>query len=946
MEKTLIPGTLVHLRGRDWTVLPDSRANVLRLRPLGGSEEDASLIYLPLEKEKPAPAQFQPPDPNQSGSQDSTLLLRDAMRLKLRAGAGPFRSIGNLGFEPRAYQLVPLLMALKLDPVRLLIADDVGVGKTIEAGLIARELLDRGDIQRLSVICPPHLCDQWEEELRTKFFLQATVVQSRTAPRLERGLPADRSLFEEYPITIVSLDYIKSEKRLSEFSRACPEFVIVEEAHTCVRSGGGVRHQRYKLLHTLYENPDRHLVFLTATPHSGDEEAFYHLLGLLNPQFEALRDATERERENLRDQLSRHFVQRRRPDIDEWKDSTVFPDRQSRELTYTMTGEWKTFFDRILTYARTLVEDPSSPGTLGKRLNWWAALALLRCASSSPEAAAMALSTRLEVDRSPEMSSEESIELFGRNTILDGDDSETILSDDDRVPGSQTAPNPEIEDLIQRAIDLRGPKKDPKLSALLPEIQKLLQEGFHPVIFCRYIATAHYLAEYLKEELGKGVSLDAITGELSPEEREERITELGEKSQGSRILVATDCLSEGINLQRYFDAVIHYDLSWNPTRHEQREGRVDRFGQPKPSVRVILYYGANNPVDGAVLKVILRKANQIRKELGVSVPFPTDSDKILKAVMEAAFFKSPERPKYVQGRLMFKDDPLEEMIRKTEDAWESARENASKLHTIFAQQRLRPADVLPEWDRTRRILGDHEDVHRFVSQAALRLQVPLKENGDEFRWEVEALPPVLRDSFREIGIGKELKGSFKPGISENFLHRAHPVITILADYLSEMALSGDSGGLVSRSGAIFTREVTQRTILLLLRFRNQIFNRRKGRTHTLLAEEVQIAGVKGSEPPVLLSPEESALLLQVSSSRNLDPEQRRRLVTEALARLHEWETSLREIAEVRARELSKDHQRVLEASRVRSGEYEVHPSLPPDVIGLTILMPDRSGGER
>ena len=151
---------------------------------------------------------------------------------------------------------------------------------------------------------------------------------------------------------------------------------------------------------------------------------------------------------------------------------------------------------------------------------------------------------------------------------------------------------------------------------------------------------------------------------------------------------------------------------------------------------------------------------------------------------------------------------------------------------------------------------------------------------------------------------------------------------------------------MSRSGAIFTREISQRTILLLLRFRNQIFNRRKGRTHTLLVEEVQIVGVKGSELPVLLSPEESAPLLQVSSSRNLDPEQRRRLVTEALARLPDWEPGLQEIAEGRARELSQDHQRVLEASRVKSGEYDVRPSLPPDIIGLTILMPDRSGGEQ
>ena len=185
------PGDLVKARGREWVVLPETREQLLKLRPLGGSEDDATLIYLPLEPNPPASATFSLPDPTQPGSQEGALLLRDALRLKLRAGAGPFRSFGNLAVEPRAYQLVPLLMALKLDPIRLLIADDVGIGKTIEAGLIARELLDRGEISRLSVICPPHLCEQWRDELANKFHIDAEVVRTGTAGRLQRGLRAD-----------------------------------------------------------------------------------------------------------------------------------------------------------------------------------------------------------------------------------------------------------------------------------------------------------------------------------------------------------------------------------------------------------------------------------------------------------------------------------------------------------------------------------------------------------------------------------------------------------------------------------------------------------------------------------------------------------------------------------------------------------------------------------
>src|SRR5690348_16386101 len=131
------PGSLVRARGREWIVLTGSDGEVLRVRPVSGTEEDQTLIHLGLETEPVT---------------DAALLLRDALVLSLRRGAGPFRSFGQIAIEPRAYQLVPLLMALKQETVRLLIADDVGVGKTIEAALIAREMLDRGEVERFTVL--------------------------------------------------------------------------------------------------------------------------------------------------------------------------------------------------------------------------------------------------------------------------------------------------------------------------------------------------------------------------------------------------------------------------------------------------------------------------------------------------------------------------------------------------------------------------------------------------------------------------------------------------------------------------------------------------------------------------------------------------------------------------------------------------------------------------
>jgi len=141
----------------------------------------------------------------------------------------------------------------------------------------------------------------------------------------------------------------------------------------------------------------------------------------------------------------------------------------------------------------------------------------------------------------------------------------------------------------------------------------------------------------LRGLLGKKVEVISVTGLLPPAEREARVRALSEHKQ--RVLVCTDCLSEGINLQELFDSVIHYDLSWNPTRHEQREGRVDRFGQPQPTVRILTYYGENNPVDGLVLDVLLRKHKTIRTSLGISVPVPGDPNAVVEALMEGLLFK-------------------------------------------------------------------------------------------------------------------------------------------------------------------------------------------------------------------------------------------------------------------------------------------------------------------
>ena len=394
MTATFAPGDLVYARGREWVTLPSLEADTLILRPLSGAEADVQVIYPALEREPIRPARFAIPTADEVATQDGARLLSDALRLSLRRGAGPFRSAARLGFEPRAYQLVPLLMALRLPIVRLLIADDVGIGKTIEAGLILRELIDRGEADRLAALCPPHLVEQWTGELKSKFDIDAVAVTAASAARLERGLPASQTLFDAYPYTVVSLDYIKAERRRDSFARACPALVVVDEAHACVGTHQN-RQQRFELLRRLSENRERHLILLTATPHSGDEAAFNRLLSVLEHDFA---DGTF-DTDAARTRLARHFVQRRRIDITgrDWGEDRTFPRHETAECLYELNKDHRAFHDAVLDYCLGVVEG-AGPDQYRRRLAFWGTLALMRCVGSSPAAAASALRNRLAAD--------------------------------------------------------------------------------------------------------------------------------------------------------------------------------------------------------------------------------------------------------------------------------------------------------------------------------------------------------------------------------------------------------------------------------------------------------------------------------------------------------------------------------------------------------------------
>lgn len=932
------PGSIVRARGREWVVLPQSADDILQLRPIGGGDDLPTQICVALERLPVEHATFPSPTIEHAGTQAAGLLLRDALMLKLRNGAGPFRSFGNLAVEPRAYQLVPLMMAMKLETVRLLIADDVGIGKTIEAGLIARELVDRGEVDQLAVLCPPHLCEQWREELRNRFHIDAEIVRTNTAARLERGLPAGSSIFTEYPFTIVSLDYIKNKNRRDAFAEQCPRMVIVDEAHTCSRAAQG-RQLRFELLRDLAKDEERHLVLLTATPHSGDEEAFYNLLSLLKPEFIGLKDVTTAEHP-LRQRLADHFVQRRRQDIREWQEGKLFPERFTAEATYRLSGAWGRLFEQVMDYARELVEREEE-GSLRQRMNWWAALALLRCISSSPQAAIRALNTRLDNALNndqpiTEAQALEDLEARGAVSVLDGSE-DAGLSSDDVEPGAALAEDIDrLAAMIDSATALKS-SGDPKLKKLKETLAGMLDEGYQTVVFCRYIATAEYLGEELSRDF-KNYEVAVVTGELTPAERTERIESLKE-SDKPPLLIATDCLSEGVNLQEQFTAVVHYDLSWNPTRHEQREGRVDRFGQEADKVKALMLYGEDNPIDGAVLQVILRKADSIRKALGVSVPMPEDDNRITQAIMNTVLLHKGTGPQHQDD--MFGFDSLEALDKDLDAKWESAREKAKQHRTIFAQNRLKPEQVMPEWEKAFAVLGTEEDVQRFVARACERLGAPLDGvRSGGFRAPLNHLPREIKERLEISGLLglKKLDFHYPTVRGAEFIHRTHPLVGHLADFIAEQAMSGEDTDLVARAGAIYTQEVSSKTTVYLLRLRSRLTIRRANQSREMLAEEALALAIEGNSNPRILPKADALQLMQASVSKNMPPERRNRELETAIRGLEKLKGDFEALAESRSSELLADHRRIREAADAR-GEYQVRPQLPVDVMGVYVLVP-------
>lgn len=641
-------------------------------------------------------------------------------------------------------------------------------------------------------------------------------------------------------------------------------------------------------------------------------------------------------------------MQRKRGDVEKWMgEETPFPKREPIEWAYDLSMLYMIFFDQILDFAKKLIApDFSKQGP--RRVQYWTALALLRGVMSSPAAGIEMLNTRLS-NIAP-VAFDESLVDNSENPVQDsefgyeGDNTPTSLLEQTDWSNYQRQQLRGFSDQLASLSDLKHDQKCGSAEAILDD---WLSEGFNPVVFCRYIATANYVGRLLVPALRKKypkLDIQVITSELPDELRKQKIDEMGKATL--RLLIATDCLSEGINLQQQFTAVLHYDLPWNPNRLEQREGRVDRFGQPAPEVKTCLLYGADNPIDGIVLDVLLRKVREIKRSTGINVPFPEDSQSIIDTITQALLL-NPDRKINRQRdgaqQLTFDFSEFDEaqsakatISRKIEEAAE--REKATR--TIFAQNAIKASEIEADLREVDDAIGDPFAVEQFVTTTLNNLfgvQVIAQQKKGCYRLITANLPDQIRGI---LPVGDIVQISFLSPTPEgyHYLGRNSRFVEQLCQLLMANTVNR-SDKRAARSAVIRTRQVAIKTTILLFRCRNVIEDRRG--SQQIVAEEMILWGWKGTpqEKEFLDQAEAKALLASVRANSDMSLPARTGFLENELKLLKSFEPEFDRVAEQQSIKLVEAHERF--SSLMDGKRFQVvHPVLPMDLLGVYILLPE------
>ncbi|HMM97451.1 MAG TPA: helicase-related protein [Anaerolineales bacterium] len=565
-------------------------------------------------------------------------LVSEAYRIRMAYLFDPWMAVHLSQVEPLPHQITAVYgEMIPRQPLRFLLADDPGAGKTIMTGLFVKELMLRGDLQRCLIVVPGNLVEQWQDELYQRFQLPFEILTNDRIAAARTG-----NALNEMSLVVARLDKLSRDEELqAKLSQTEWDLIVVDEAHKMSASvfGGEIKYTKRYHLGELLSQRTRHLLLLTATPHNGKEEDFQLFMALLDPdRFEG------KYREGVHDtdasDLMRRLVKER---LRRFDGTPLFPERRAYTVTYQLSDLEAALYEQVTSYVREEFNradklDSDRRGTIG-----FALTVLQRRLASSPEAIYQSLKRRRE--RLESRLREEKLLKRGRDADLADDLLATLPRlDEESLQDFDEAPEAEVEETEEQVADsataartiaeleleiarlkeletlsdrVRHSGQDRKwteLARLLQEQAEMFdQDGRRRklVIFTEHRDTLTYLADKIRTLLGRHETVVTIHGGIHRDDR--RATQASfVQDKDVLVLVATDAAGEGINLQRAH-LMINYDLPWNPTRLEQRFGRIHRIGQTE--VCHLWNLVADETREGEVYAHLLRKIEIQREAL-------------------------------------------------------------------------------------------------------------------------------------------------------------------------------------------------------------------------------------------------------------------------------------------------------------------------------------------
>lgn len=886
-------GNLVEVRGQSWVVArvepsppaPDGHQNrrpatLVHLQSVAdGRFGDTLSVIWEVEPGRRVLPAGSLPDAS-TGNYDSPNRLAaflDAVRWSAVASAdaktlqAPFRS--GVAVEP--YQLEPVSRAVGAPRVNLLLADDVGLGKTIEAGLVVQELLLRGRARRIMVVCPAGLTLKWRDEMAEKFGLEFTIVDSEHCARLRRTHGTAANPFRVHPLTIVSLPWLRGQKaqRLLDEVIGAPEespdgehkrffdLLVLDEAHHVAPAAPkqvyAVDSQQTKLIRRLVPHFE-HRLFLSATPHNGYPESYTALLELLDPQ-RFIRGPQGPDKEALKDAV----VRRLKSTVTNADGTPRFRTRKTLELPVEYTPQEREIHGLLGEFAELRRKKLTPKARGGRRAADLVTLLLKKRLFSSP--AAFLHTVRVYLShledtgpargRTAAAEVPEWLEEFA-DLVADLDDTGLVDAEDDALTRSTSltpAEDGRELDLLQqmeRWALTHEAAPDSKAETLIRELKAICRPdgkrwtNERVVVFTEYRDTQEWLYDLLQqEELTDGGRVERLHGGLSAEERE-RIrlgfqTDPSREDGKVRILLATDAAGEGIDLQNHCHRLINYDIPFNPNKLEQRIGRIDRWGQ-KHDPEITHFIGAgwqqaqagSYEADLEFLSRVAKKVARMEHDLGSVNAVLADAVQRRMTGDTAPVDIENARPKPIKGR-------------------RTGGEVAPEQNVTAQTKRL--AD---QYDETVTALGlTPANVKRVVDTAlALDNQPPLLpstfraedfEPGDLF--EVQPLSGswerATRGLAHKLREGEQRPLTFSPSVAAQakddvvLAHLKHPLVALSTRLLTAAVWNADSIGL-SRVTAVLSDDPAVTTTLVSAYARYVLV----GTDGTRLHEEVLYAG--------------------------------------------------------------------------------------------------------